>query len=93
MGSIVLSCETGLVKPDPEIFKLCAARLGVRPEDCLYVGDGGSDELRGASTVGMTPVQAVWFTRGHVAECENQEGFPILNSPQEVIHFLHSGLS
>ena len=90
MDSIVLSCETGLVKPDPEIFKLCASRLGVLPDDCLYVGDGGSDELRGASKVGMTAVQAVWFTRGHVTECENQEGFPILNLPQEVIRFLHS---
>ena len=93
MDSIVLSCETGLVKPDPEIFMLCSARLGVHPEDCLYVGDGGSDELRGASMVGMTPVQAVWFTRGHVAGCENQEGFPILNSPQEVTRFIHSELS
>jgi len=29
----------------------------VAPEDCLYVGDGGSHELTGAAAVGMTPVR------------------------------------
>jgi len=56
----VLSCEVGLVKPDPEIFILCAKRLGVTPSDCLYIGDS-SYELYGARDVGMTPIRAIWF--------------------------------
>jgi putative hydrolase of the HAD superfamily len=29
----------------------------VKPDDCLYVGDGANEELRGAEAVGMTAVQ------------------------------------
>jgi putative hydrolase of the HAD superfamily len=28
----------------------------VKPEDCLYIGDGDSQELTGAANVGMHPV-------------------------------------
>lgn len=52
----VLSCAVGLKKPDPRIYRLACDRLGVDPEECLYVGDGGSRELTGAARVGMHPV-------------------------------------
>jgi putative hydrolase of the HAD superfamily len=52
----IFSCEVGWVKPEAEIFKLCLDRLGLHPEDCLYVGDGGSGELTGARQAGMTTV-------------------------------------
>lgn len=50
----VLSCEAGLRKPAPELFMSIARQLGARPEECLYIGDGGGDELAGASRCGMT---------------------------------------
>ncbi|MEE8414488.1 MAG: HAD-IA family hydrolase [Dehalococcoidales bacterium] len=52
----VFSCLAGLKKPDPRIYKLAAEQLAVKPEDCLYIGDGSSNELTGAATVGMHPV-------------------------------------
>jgi putative hydrolase of the HAD superfamily len=52
----VLSAEVHIRKPDAGIYLLACNQLGVRPEDCLYVGDGGSNELTGAANVGMTPV-------------------------------------
>lgn len=52
----VFSFVTGHRKPAPENYLACAARLGVEPEECLYVGDGGSDELAGATRVGMRAV-------------------------------------
>ena len=52
----VFSATAGLAKPDPEIYRLAARELGVEPEECLFVGDGANDELRGARDVGMTPV-------------------------------------
>jgi len=52
----VFSCEAGMRKPDPRIYHLACNRLGIRPEQCLYVGDGGSQELTGASRVGMQAV-------------------------------------
>ncbi|MGP3915222.1 HAD family hydrolase [Nonomuraea sp. 10N515B] len=49
----VLSCEEGRRKPDPELFRLIAHRLDAAPQDCLYIGDGGGNELTGASNCGM----------------------------------------
>jgi putative hydrolase of the HAD superfamily len=52
----VLSCETGHKKPDPKLFAMIAGRLGVVPQQCLYIGDGGGRELTGASGCGMRAV-------------------------------------
>ena len=50
------SARCGLVKPEPEIYLTTAHGLGLDPQDCVFVGDGANDELRGARAVGMTPV-------------------------------------
>lgn len=52
----VFSSSEGACKPDPRLFRTAAERLGVTPEACLYVGDGGGGELDGAAGVGMHPV-------------------------------------
>ncbi len=52
----VFSCVAGIKKPDPRIYHLATDPLGVKPQDCLYVGDGSSKELSGALKVGMHPV-------------------------------------
>jgi putative hydrolase of the HAD superfamily len=57
VDACVFSIEAGCRKPDPAIYLAACDRLGVDPGDCLYVGDGGSHELSGASAVGMTAVR------------------------------------
>ena len=52
----VFSCKVKLKKPNPEIYDLACARLGVSPNKCIYVGDGSGEELAGAARVGMYPV-------------------------------------
>ena len=44
------------MKPNPGIYRLACERLGVEPSDCLFIGDGGSGELTGATNVGMDAV-------------------------------------
>lgn len=44
-------------KPDPKIYFRTAENLGVEPNECIYVGDGGSFELTGAQRVGMHPIR------------------------------------
>jgi len=56
VDDVVLSCAVGLSKPDPRIYELSCDRLGVRPDECLFVGDGANDELAGAQRVGMSAV-------------------------------------
>jgi putative hydrolase of the HAD superfamily len=57
LDDAIFSCSVGLRKPDPEIFRLACRHLAVTPERCIFVGDGGSDELAGAARVGMRPVR------------------------------------
>lgn len=56
VDAAVFSCIAGFRKPDPRLFELLTASLGVDPQDCLYVGDGGGQELTGARAVGMKAV-------------------------------------
>ncbi|GHT57583.1 hypothetical protein FACS1894109_10090 [Spirochaetia bacterium] len=49
----VFSCDVGILKPDPRIYALVLERLGLPPDVCLFVGDGGHKELRGAREAGL----------------------------------------
>jgi putative hydrolase of the HAD superfamily len=57
------------MKPDPEIYLHTAEALGADPADCLFVGDGANDELRGAERVGMTA--ALFLPEGAVSPWAN----------------------
>ncbi|MGK5630967.1 HAD-IA family hydrolase [Streptomyces sp. URMC 123] len=39
VDEIVYSHEIGILKPDPRAFDVVCARLGVRPEECLFLDD------------------------------------------------------
>jgi len=60
---VTFSCEIGLVKPEPEIFWHCLNELGLKPRECLYVGDGGSKELSAARSLGFTTVMVAGIVR------------------------------
>lgn len=53
---LVFSCDAGAMKPDPAVYEAATSALGVVPERCMFVGDGGARELTGASAVGMEAV-------------------------------------
>jgi epoxide hydrolase-like predicted phosphatase len=54
--TVVISAEVGLHKPQPEIYRLAADRLGVEPADCVFVDDL-RENCEGAEAVGMTAVR------------------------------------
>ncbi|MFG3553335.1 HAD family hydrolase [Micromonospora sp. NPDC047557] len=53
----VFSVQVGRCKPDAALYLTACRRLGLAPDECLYVGDGGSQELTGAERAGMTAVR------------------------------------
>ena len=57
----VFSSEVGKRKPHPAIFERALEALSVEPERSLFVGDRLYEDIRGASEIGMTTVQALWF--------------------------------
>jgi HAD superfamily hydrolase (TIGR01509 family) len=50
---IIDSAEVGVSKPDPAIFRMAAARLGVAPAEAVYVGDIYQVDVAGARAAGM----------------------------------------
>lgn len=62
--STIFSCEVGWFKPQPEIYELALRQLGLAPGECLFVGDGGSQELMGARQAGLTTVMIT----GHISQ-------------------------
>jgi putative hydrolase of the HAD superfamily len=56
IDSATFSSRERLKKPDPRIYHLACERLGVRPEDCLYIADGENHELAAAAKVGLHSV-------------------------------------
>jgi len=53
----VFSWTEGVRKPDPALYRKVTEVLQLAPAECLYVGDGGSQELSGAERAGMRAYQ------------------------------------
>jgi epoxide hydrolase-like predicted phosphatase len=53
--AVVISGDVGMHKPDPEIIRLGAERIGVPPPECVFVDDL-RENCAGAEEVGMTPI-------------------------------------
>src|SRR5205814_10055227 len=71
LDATVFSYEVGIRKPDPRIFRRALDAVGAAPAEALFVGDGGSDELRGARAVGMASVLVTRFlTRAYPQRIE-----------------------
>jgi epoxide hydrolase-like predicted phosphatase len=52
---VVISGDVGMHKPEPEIFRLGCERVGLPPEECVFVDDL-RENCTGAEAVGMTAV-------------------------------------
>jgi putative hydrolase of the HAD superfamily len=53
---IAFSYETGLLKPDPRMFRLVLENLGVKPWEAVMVGDNLKDDVEAAISLGMKAV-------------------------------------
>jgi putative hydrolase of the HAD superfamily len=87
----IFSCVVGIKKPNPRIYLMASDKLGVRPTDCLYIGDGSSRELSGALGLGMHPVlirDANDAADAHYIDREYDWRGPIITSLKEVLNLL-----
>lgn len=72
----VSSGTEGVAKPDPEIFRRAIARLSVRPEATLYVGNLATTDARAAHAAGL---HSIWL---------NRDGFGFGEDPPEITSLL-----
>jgi putative hydrolase of the HAD superfamily len=91
----IFSASAKLKKPDVKIYQLAVKELKVREEECVYVGNGGSNEMEGAYNSGMFPVlvlpekdAAIYHQPGEdIKEYALTHG-KIVNDIREVINLL-----
>jgi putative hydrolase of the HAD superfamily len=86
--AVIFSSSVGVMKPDSHIYHLALDKLAVKPEDCLYIGDGDDQELTGAASVGMHPVMIrVSRENGAQPYLTNKEDWhgPVILSLKEVL--------
>ena len=87
--SIYLSYEQGIQKPEEEIFIRCMDGFSVKAEECIYVGDGGSEELETARKLGMKALQAAWYLQeGTTQPSKRKHDFIHLEHPLEVLNYV-----
>ncbi|WP_312504846.1 HAD family hydrolase [Bacillus luti] len=55
-NTILISEAEGMKKPHPDIFKRALQKLGVKAEECLYVGNHPENDVLGSEQVGMLGV-------------------------------------
>ena len=89
----IFSSTAGVQKPDPRIYRMATDALGIKPEDCLYVGDGDSNELTGAAGVGMHPVlikvpPKVYDARMRTSNRIDDFPCPCISSLKEVLNLV-----
>lgn len=49
----VFSCIEKVRKPDPHMYQTALTRIGMKAEEAIFIGDGGSGELPGAASQGI----------------------------------------
>jgi putative hydrolase of the HAD superfamily len=88
-NAVYLSYEQGIQKPNEEIFQRCMESLSVKAEECIYVGDGGSDELETARKLGMKAFQASWYLQeGTTQPAKRKHDFIQIEKPLDVVNFV-----
>ncbi len=53
---IVISGDVGVQKPDSLPFKVTAEKMGIKPQEMLYVGDNPLNDVEGSRNTGYIPV-------------------------------------
>jgi HAD superfamily hydrolase (TIGR01549 family) len=63
LDAVIFSSEVGRRKPSPEPYLAALERIGVAPEDALYVGDRQVEDYEGPRRLGMRAVLCTALAR------------------------------
>ncbi|QGJ71294.1 Haloacid dehalogenase [Planctomycetales bacterium 10988] len=59
-SEILFSCEIGMAKPNPQVYRLALQKLHLAPEEALMVGDRQRPDVIAPRELGM---QSLWLNR------------------------------
>ena len=83
-GVVISGDTTPHAKPHPAPLLEAAARLQLRPEQCIYVGDDERDIIAGKAA-GMYTVAAVYGYLGEKQSVEHWQADDVIESPHELL--------
>lgn len=87
--TIISGDTTPHAKPHPEPLLEAARRLGLPPEQCLYVGDDERDVIAGLAA-GMQTVAATYGYLGEKSDTRAWGAHAEINSPAELLQLIAS---
>lgn len=81
----VVSGDIGVHKPDPALFTYTADKIGLKPEECVYVGDHPVNDIQGALSAGM---KAIRMNFGWFKDQDLREDVPVIENIIDVLKVL-----
>ena len=75
-------------KPDPALTLKTMGEMGVKPQECVFVGDSGMDAAT-AVNVGCKGIGVLWGFRTEEELLKNGASY-IVNKPSEILDIIHS---
>lgn len=81
----VVSGDIGIHKPDPEIFRYTADKLGLKTEECVYVGDHPINDIQGAVESGMHAIRMNW---GWFKDEDLRSDVPVIEKIIDVLKYV-----
>mgnify|MGYP002851974162 CR=1 FL=1 len=82
---LLVSGDIGIHKPDPRIYEIAAERLGLKPEECVYVGDHPINDIQGALSAGM---KAIRMNFGWFEGVDLRPNVPVITDIIQVLEYI-----
>ena len=83
--TLLVSGDVGVHKPDPRIFEIAAEKLGLKTEECVYVGDHPINDIQGALDSGMSAIRMNW---GWFKDKELRADVPVIDDIIDVLRYV-----
>ncbi len=82
---LVVSGDYGIHKPDPALFRIAADKIGLKTEECVYVGDHPVNDIQGALGAGMRAIRMNfgWFYNEGL-----RDDVPTITDIMDVLNYL-----
>ncbi len=82
---VTVSGDVGVHKPDPALFVYTADKLGLKPEECIYVGDHPVNDIQGALSAGMKAIRMNW---GWFKDKDLRSDVPVITDIIDVLKYI-----
>lgn len=82
---VIVSGDVGVHKPDPALFIYTADKLGLKTDECVYVGDHPVNDIQGALASGM---HAIRMNHGWFKDEDLRPDVPVITDIIDVLKYV-----